>query len=443
MTLYRHGLIEAQAAIVAGKFTAGEYVESCIARTLAVEPTVAAFAWFDAQAVRAAATASAPGALAGMPIGIKDIMATRGVPTEMGSAAFKGHVPDHSAWVVDVLSGASAIMFGKTVTTEFAWRHPGKTRNPWDPAHTPGGSSSGSAAAVACGCVPAALGTQTFGSVIRPAAYCGVVGYKPSYATIPRTGVYALAPSLDHIGVFARNVSDTAFLVSILTGRDGIDFPDTPPPLLTWPLPEPHQGPHIALLRTSAWWHLSGEQQSLVESTARHLESCGAVITPIELPPRFEDAWKIAQTICDAEGTVVNGKFAQENPPRISQPTLQLVARGKALSATDYIQARDAQQKLIREFAILMAPFDAALTAPALGEAPAGLDNTGDALFCIPFTLVGAPTISLPAGESKNKLPLGVQLVGRWGDDRRLLEAAVWVERQLARPAKFPLAGDR
>ncbi len=416
-------------------------MESCIARTLAVEPAVGAFAWFDAQAVRAAAastTTGPPGALAGMPIGIKDIIATRGVPTENGSAAFKGHVPDRSAWVVDTLADTGALMFGKTVTTEFAWRHPGKTRNPWNLAHTPGGSSSGSAAAVACGCVPAALGTQTFGSIIRPAAYCGVVGYKPSFGVTPRTGVYPLAPSLDHIGVFARGVADAAFVASILTGRDGVDFANTLPPLPAWPLMTPKARPHIALLRTSAWSRLDLVQQELIEATAQHLQSGGALVTPIELPPAFENAWKIAQTICDAEGAVTNAKLAQEKPPRISSHTLALVERGLALSASAYIEAREAQRTLIREFAALMAPFDAALTAPALGEAPAGLDNTGDALFCIPFSLVGAPAISLPASQSKNKLPLGIQLLGRWGEDRRLLEAALWVEAQLARARQFP-----
>ncbi|HAL38275.1 MAG TPA: amidase [Polaromonas sp.] len=440
MELYRFGLIDALSSIAAGKFSASDYVESCIDRTIAVEPAVGAFAHWDAEAVRAALSAMpSHGALAGMPIGVKDIIATRHVPTEMGSAAFLGHVPEHSAWVVDVLAGAASIMFGKTVTTEFAWRHPGKTRNPWNLNHTPGGSSSGSAAAVACGCVPAALGTQTLGSVIRPAAFCGVVGYKPSFGTIPRTGVYALAPSLDHIGVFTRSVVDAAFLVSTLTGRDGVDFRNTPSPSPVWPLAQPKERLQIALLRTSAWQRLSIEQQQLVESTARHLEACGAVITPIALPSSFEDAWRIAQTLCEAEGAVINGTLARETPPRISPPSLALVARGEALSAVDYIRAKDAQQALVREFAALMEPFDAALTAPALGEAPTGLESTGDALFCIPFTLVGAPAISLPAGESKNKLPMGVQLIGRWGDDRRLLEAAVWVERQIAWPQNFPL----
>ena len=441
MQLFKFGLVDALAGIGTGKFTASEYLESCIARTVSLESAVAAFAHFDPQTLRMQAARSRQGgALAGMPIGIKDIIATRGVPTEMGSPAFKGNIPAQSAWVVDTLTDAGALMFGKTVTTEFAWRQPGKTRNPWNLDHTPGGSSSGSAAAVACGCVPAALGTQTLGSVIRPAAFCGVVGYKPSYGAIPRTGVYPLAASLDHVGVFSRSVADAALLATVLTGRDGIDFAGTPSPLPAWPLTVATRPPHIALVRTAAWDRLSDAQRTLVESTRQQLAAAGATVTVVELPAAFNAAWSIAQTLCDAEGAVVNGLLAQEIPPRISQPSLDLVARGKVLSAGTYREAKDAQRALILAFVSIMAPFDAALTAPALGEAPAGLDATGDALFCTPFTLVGAPAISLPAGTSRQGLPLGIQLVGRWGDDAGLLRTATWVESQLRQPHGFAFA---
>ena len=441
MQLFKLGLIDAITAIKAGKFTESDYLDSCIKRTLAVEPAVGAFTYFDAAALQAQAASNPKvGTLAGMPIGIKDIIATRGVPTGMGSRAFKDHVPVHSAWVVKTLADAGAVMYGKTVTTEFAWRHPGKTRNPWNLDHTPGGSSSGSAAAVACGCVPAALGTQTLGSVLRPAAFCGVVGYKPSYGAIPRTGVYPLAPSLDHVGVFTRSVADAALVTSVLTGRDGIDFAGTPSPTPAWPLAPLSGAPHIALIRTSAWDRVSAEQQALVEITLEQLATAGARVTVFELPHSFGAAWSIAQTLCDAEGAVVNGKLAQEVPPRISQASIDLVARGNAVSATSYIEAKQAQQALVHEFTTLMAPFDAAITAPALGEAPVGLDATGDAVFCTPFTLVGAPAISLPAGKSLNGLPLGIQLVSGWGKDARLLQIAAWVEARLKRGRDFEFA---
>jgi Asp-tRNA(Asn)/Glu-tRNA(Gln) amidotransferase A subunit family amidase len=439
MDLYRLGLSEALSAIANGRFTAGEYLESCIARTVAVEPAVRAFAWFDADAARASASVgSSYDALAGMPIGIKDIIRTKGVPTEMGSPAFLGHVPEQSAWVIDALADASAVMFGKTVTTEFAWRQPGATRNPWNVEHTPGGSSSGSAAAVAAGCVPGALGTQTFGSVLRPAAFCGVVGYKPSYGAIPRTGVYAVAGSLDHVGVFARNVIDAALLASVLTGRDGIDAPHVTPLAPTWPVEAMTPAPRIALVKTSMWARVSQEQQDLVLSVARKLEAQGATVTVLELPPAFDAIWKTAQTICDVEAAVVNEALAAEQPPRVSRHTIELVARGAAVSAMDYVRAKDMQQALIRAFASIMAPFDAALTAPALGEAPRGLDDTGDAMFCTPASVLGAPAISIPAGDSGNHLPLGIQLLNRWGDDRRLLETSLWVERAIGRTRGFP-----
>lgn len=440
MKLYELGLIDAQAGIAADQFSASDYLESCIGRVIAVDEHVGAFTHFDPTTIRQTLSnqKGESGPLAGLPIAIKDIMATQGVPTEMGSAAFKGHVPDESAWVVKTLEQASAIPFGKTVTTEFAWRHPGKTRNPWNLEHTPGGSSSGTAAAVAYGGVPAALGTQTFGSVIRPAVYCGVVGYKPSFGAIPRTGVYPLSESLDHVGVFARSVADAALLASVLTGRDGIDFPNTPPPTPAWPLTPGIHAPKLALLRTSEWHRASVEQQSLIDETVQKLIAAGAIVSVVTLPPLFEQVGAVAQTMCDAEAAVVNGRFAREAPPRISQPSLELVARGNAIAATEYIRAKDSQRTLIREFAALMAPFDGAITAPATGEAPRGLHDTGDGVFCIPFSVLGAPAITLPAATSQAGLPLGIQLVSSWGQDLRLLQLAAWVERSLARPVRFP-----
>jgi amidase len=431
---YQLGVVDALAAIDAGRLTRADYLESCIARTLAVEPTIHAFAHFDAAALRPAQVA-AGGPLAGIPIGLKDIIDTRGMPTERGSAAFVGRVPDTSAWVVDRLVDAGAVIFGKTVTTEFAWRHPGATCNPWNPAHTPGGSSSGSAAAVAAGCVPVALGTQTLGSVLRPAAFCGVVGYKPSFGAIPREGVYPLADSLDHIGVFARHVADAAFVVARLTDPDGRDAPREPPP---WPLRAAVAAPRIAWLRTVSADALTDEQRDLVSSVVGRLEADGAIVVPIELPPIFDQLRQAALTICDVEGATVNAALAAERPPRISAHTIALVERGSAVRAVDYVHARRTQRDLIRHFAAILQPYDAALLPPALGTAPHGQSDTGDAVYCTPASLLGAPAIALPAGRGANGLPLGIQLVNAWGTDRRLLETALWVERALQWPVAFP-----
>ena len=432
------------AAIAEGRFTAHAYVDSCIQRTTMLEERIGAFTNFNPDRVRAQVKphATTSGRLANMPIGIKDIIATRSVATEMGSAAFRGHIPDTSAWVVDKLARESAIIFGKTVTTEFAWREPGKTRNPWQLHHTPGGSSSGSAAAVAAGCVPAALGTQTFGSVIRPAAFCGVVGFKPSFGAIPRTGIYPLSHSLDHVGLFTRSVADAALLSACLWAdtriTDDNDRSTAPPALTDWQTPLNQRPRQIALLHTSRWDRADAEQQQLVNDTAARLITHGANVTLISLPASFDAIWDIAATLCDVEGAEVNARFMDENPPRVSRPILELITRGKACWASDYQHAKAAQQSLIHQFHDLMAPFDAALTAPARGEAPLGLADTGDAVFCIPFSALGGPAITLPAGTSANGLPLGVQLVHRWGEDQRRIETALWVETCLARPVIFP-----
>jgi amidase len=437
MEPYRLGIIDALSAMAAGALTKRDYLESCIARAQAVEPYVHAFAHLDVQTLRAIGD-EARGPLAGIPIGIKDIISTKGVPTEMGSAAFRGHVPDQSAFVIEALAAAGAVMFGKTVTTEFAWRHPGPTRNPWNLDHSPGGSSSGSAAAVAYGAVPGALGTQTLGSVLRPAAFCGVVGYKPSYSAIPRSGVYGVAASLDHVGVFARSVADAALLASVLFGNDGVDFRGEAPLSSTWPLRAPTHPSRIALLRMSAWDRASGEQQRLVEAVADQLAAEGTTIVPLDLPPAFDAMWQTAAMICDVEGSKVNAALAAETPPRISRATLDLVARGRRVSETNYLRAKRNQRALIDAFAAIVAPFDAILTAPALGEAPDGLVDTGDAVYCTPASLLGAPAIAVPADRSANGLPLGVQLLGAWGRDLALLETAVWVERVIDWRPGFP-----
>ncbi len=392
--------------------------------------------WLHAFAHRPA-TLPAPGAgpLGGIPVGVKDIIATADMPTANGSPLFHGHRPPHDAAVVQRLRALGGIVFGKTVTTEFAWRHPGPTVNPFGRGHTPGGSSSGSAAAVAAGIVPLALGTQTVGSIIRPAAFCGIVGFKPSFGSIPIEGVRAFAPSLDHLGLFARSVDDVAYALGLLAAREG-DIEDAVPT----GLPEV-AAPRLLLLRTSRWQTVAGEQQAVLERSARAFADAGAIVQDITLPEPFEAVWRLLRVVLATEAARGYGALVDEFPDRTSVPLRQIVSEGRAVPPDAYDEARAAQDTLRALLDTILQGFDALLMVPAPGEAPRGLDDTGDATFCAPWSFTGTPAIALPAGWSRHGLPLGLQLAGRWHDDNALLQVARWVERTLAwrsRPLDFP-----
>src|SRR5947209_5072749 len=305
MDLYSLGLLDTLRASREARATVQDYVASCSQRIAALEPRVQAWEWFDPSRAMAEAEERAGGILAdlplfGIPVGVKDIIATRGIPTRMGSRIFANHVPTHSAWVVRRLEALGGLVMGKTVTTEFAYRTPGKTRNPWNPAHTPGGSSSGSAAAVAAGFVPVSIGTQTLGSVIRPAAFCGVVGYKPSFGAISRTGVHPFAPTLDTLGVFARSVADAAWFGACLMGQDARDeatFTSGPVHLLRVPLEPMPSPPRLAVVRTPKWSLATEAQRGHFDETLTRLGSAGAQLKEVHLPHLFDDAWDNAMVI--------------------------------------------------------------------------------------------------------------------------------------------------
>src|SRR6266481_3392029 len=260
---------------------ADRYASDCLERAKAVEPRLKAFEYFPAD------TARRPGLLSGIPVAIKDIIATSDMPTTNGSPVYKDHVPAANAWVVERLRNLGATIFGKTVSTEFAWRHPGPTVNPWNTDHTPGGSSSGSAAAVAAGLVPLALGSQTLGSVIRPAAFNGVVGLKPSFGAIPRTGVHPLSPSLDHVGFFARRVDDVAYALSLLGGTSDSDVHGRPFPAFQVSVEQglpPLAAPRLAVVRFAKWSKAEPEQQQLFDTAVAALRDAGATLEELELP---------------------------------------------------------------------------------------------------------------------------------------------------------------
>jgi Asp-tRNA(Asn)/Glu-tRNA(Gln) amidotransferase A subunit family amidase len=401
------------------------YAAACLERAKAAEPVLKAFEYLPRDVSRR------PGLLSGIPVGIKDIIATSDMPTTNGSPIYRDHVPPRDAWVVERLRQLGATIFGKTVSTEFAWRHPGLTTNPWNARHTPGGSSSGSAAAVAAGIVPLALGSQTLGSVIRPAAFNGVVGLKPSFGAIPRTGVHPLSPSLDHVGFFARRVDDVALALSLLTATSDLDVHGRSLPRFDI---DPGRGvsalekPRLRIMRFQKWDDVEVEQQKLFEATISKLREAGAVVEEQEWEELDAVNWNTINSILASEASLIFGELVERYPDRTSNHLKTLVATGKATAAFDYLAARSQQEKLRMELTRQMSGFDAILTMPAFGEAPAGLDFTGKAEYCAPWTLIGAPAISLPAGFGKNHLPLGIQLVGDYRQDLRLLSVAKWVE---------------
>src|ERR1700726_1733329 len=403
---------------------ADQYAAACLEKAKAVEPQLKAFEYLPQN------TARRPGALSGIPVAIKDIIATADMPTTNGSAIYRDHIPTADAWVVERLRNLGATIFGKTVSTEFAWRHPGPTTNPWNAAHTPGGSSSGSAAAVAAGIVPLALGTQTLGSVIRPAAFNGVVGLKPSFGAIPRAGVHPLSPSLDHVGFFARRVDDVALALSLLAGSSDSDPHGRPLPAFQVDLDrslQPLEKPRLGIVRFEKWSRVEAEQQRAFDDAVAKLRDAGAVLEELELSELDQTNWSTINTILACEGAAIFADLVARYPDRTCDHLKSLVEAGRQHSAIDYLLAKAMQEARRCAFAGEMSGYDALLTLPAFGEAPRGLHYTGDAEYCAPWTFLGVPAATLPIGFGRNKLPLGLQIVGGYRGDLRMLRAAKWI----------------
>jgi Asp-tRNA(Asn)/Glu-tRNA(Gln) amidotransferase A subunit family amidase len=423
------GLLELLRLFRSDPAAADRYAAGRLEQAKAVEPVLKAFEYLPTDTTRR------PGPLSGIPVGIKDIIATSDMPTTNGSPIYRDHIPAADAWVVERLRNLGATIFGKTVSTEFAWRHPGPTTNPWNRNHTPGGSSSGSAAAVAAGIVPLALGTQTLGSVVRPAAFNGVVGFKPSFGAIPRTGVHHLSPSLDHVGFFARRVDDVALALSLLTGASDRDLHGRPLPGFDVDVDQgvqPLGRPRLAVVRFEKWSKAESAQQEIFNATVAKLRESGAILEELELAEIDRANWYAINAILAGEAAVIFADLVARYPDRSSDHLKALVETGKALSATGYLTAKALQDKLLAVFTAEMSGYDAVLTLPAYGEAPRGLQYTGDAEYCAPWTLLGVPALSLPAGFGKNGLPLGIQVVGRYREDHRTLRVAKWIENALA-----------
>ncbi|MDX2264223.1 MAG: amidase [Hyphomicrobiales bacterium] len=427
---------EAARRIAAGELRSTELVAALIAQISAREPEVQAFAHFDPdQAMEGAKAADLTrekgepvGALHGVPVALKDIIDTATMPTENGTPLHAGRRPVADAAVVARLREAGAVILGKTVTAELAVLHPGKTRNPANPAHTPGGSSSGSAAAVAAHMAPAALGTQTNGSVIRPAAFCGAHALKPTFGLISRWGVLEEAPSLDTIGVFARSVEDLALLTDCLAGFDPRD-PDMRPapraPMRPIAMSEPPIPPLFAFIKTPVWEKASA---ATVDAFAELAETLGAQCREVELPAAFNHVYEMQRVVMLSELAVSYGRLYDAGSSQMSAVLRGLIEEGRRYAAGDYIRARRAQEALWPVLAEVFENFDAILTPAAPGPAPAGLDATGDPSFCTLWTYFGAPALNLPL-FAVDGLPMGAQLVGARGEDARLMRTARWLER--------------
>jgi Asp-tRNA(Asn)/Glu-tRNA(Gln) amidotransferase A subunit family amidase len=422
------GLLELLRLFRTDQTVADQYARACLELAKSVQPVLKAFEYLPASTPRQ------PGPLSGIPVAIKDIIATSDMPTTNGSPVYRDHVPAKDAWVVERLRALGATIFGKTVSTEFAWRHPGPTVNPWNHAHSPGGSSSGSAAAVAVGLVPLALGTQTLGSVIRPAAFNNVVGFKPSFGAIPRTGVHHLSQSLDHVGFFARRVDDVAYALSLLAAASDLDPHGRPLPAFQV---DPAQGvpplakPRLAVVRFRKWSRAEPEHQKLFDAAIGKLRDAGATLEELELDEIDRTNWEAINIILASEGASIFSDLVARYPNRSSDHLKSLVTTGKSYSAFDYLAAKALQEKLRTAFPAQIAGFDAVLTLPAFGEAPEGLSYTGDAEYCAPWTLLGVPAVSLPAGFGAKGLPLGVQIVGAYRQDYLTLRVAKWIEAAL------------
>jgi Asp-tRNA(Asn)/Glu-tRNA(Gln) amidotransferase A subunit family amidase len=424
-----------------GVLTSEELVQDCLERIRALEPRVRAWQFLDEEHALAQARACDErkrngepiGPLHGVPVGVKDIIDTADMPTENGTVLHEGRTPRDDAAVVRMLRGAGAVILGKTVTTECAYFNPGKTRNPHNAEHTPGGSSSGSAAAVGAGMVPLALGSQTAGSVIRPAAFCGAYGFKPSHGLIPRTGVLTLSRTLDHVGLFARSVDDLALLLEQLQGYDELD-PDTRPrariPFRSVAAEEPPLEPMFAFVRTPHWERMDADAKEAYEELR---EALGKQLEEVQVFVSGTEPWDWHRTVMECEMAANLEPLWREGAEKLSEKLRALLERGKEARALDYQRALRRIVPTVEGFDdLFMQRYDAILTPPALGTAPKGLGSTGDPAFCSVWTLLGMPAITLPLMQGENGLPLGVQLVGRRGYDARLLRTARWLEKKVS-----------
>jgi Asp-tRNA(Asn)/Glu-tRNA(Gln) amidotransferase A subunit family amidase len=433
------GARAARELIEQGALSSRELVESCLRRIDELEPTIGAWAHLDRE--RALQQASAAdefrrtglptGALHGLPVGIKDIIDTADYPTERGTVLHQGRQPQRDATLVSLLKEAGAIILGKTVSTEMAVYAPGKTRNPHNPEHTPGGSSSGSAAAVSAAMVPLSVGTQTNGSVIRPASYCGVYGFKPSFARISRHGVLQQSPPLDTVGVFARDLDDLALIADVLMRFDAQDpamKPIAPPCIARIMAEEVPVNPHFAFVRTPVW----DQVEPLTKDALRELLDATNAAQPgtvdiVDLPDLFGGLHEDHRRVMEGDLARSFADEYQRGKAQLSEVLREMIERGQQVSEDDY-RASVARIDDYADFlGQLFEDYDAILTPATPGPAPAGVDATGSPVMNTIWTFCGTPALNLPILQSEDGLPIGVQMVGGKNDDARLFRSARWL----------------
>jgi len=433
------GALELRARVLRGEISAVDVAKACLESISRRDDDIGAWVHLDEALVISQAEAldrqrqmgQPLGSLHGLPVGVKDIIDTADLPTENGALMDAGRRPSEDAAIVRRLRAAGAIVLGKTVTTECAHFAPGKTRNPFDSQRTPGGSSSGSAAAVAAHMVPLSIGTQTAGSVIRPASFCGVVGFKPSFGQIPRTGVLQHSPWLDTIGTFSRSVEDAALLSDVLAGHDPGD-PESnqtaPPALLATAQTEPPVTPALAFVKNTVWDQID---EDCAEGFSELVEVLGDCCDSIELPGIYAEAI-LAQRRLAHVGMARNLRnYLERGIETLAQQTIAAIEDGNSISAVDYLSALDWRNVLQQGLDEIFNRYDAIVTPAAPGEAPVGLNTTGNPAFCVLWTLTGLPAVTLPLLQGRDGMPIGVQLVGRLGYDGRLLRTARWLTAKI------------
>ncbi|WNJ99322.1 amidase [Thalassospiraceae bacterium LMO-JJ14] len=427
---------DARAAIRSGNMSSRDLVDACLARAEAREADVGAWTYLNPCLAREQADACDEamaagrnlGPLHGIPVGLKDIIDTADMPTENGSALFEGRRPVTDSTIARLLRAAGAVVMGKTVTTEFALTAPGKTKNPHNPAHTPGGSSSGSAAAVADHQIPLSVGTQTGGSMIRPASFCGVHGFKPTFGSISRAGMSPLARPLDHPGIYARSLADIALAGDVLMVKDpaDLDMRGHPRGKLVDALSSPSvTPPRIAFVKGPMWADAEPYMDGLFADV---MDKLGNHAREVEMTGVFDQALACHSTVMMANVRANIGDYCRDHADKVRDETIRRNAQGAGIAAEAYVQAIEFRDTLAGALDRMFENYDVLITAGAPGEAPRDLSNTGNAVFQKIWTLTGVPTVTLPKLTGPTGLPVGLQVIGRFAHDGELLRHAQWIE---------------